>query len=55
MYWVAGGEEAEETGSQIEPGKKGGLEGNWFFKIWICFSLSHPDLIGNKLNYFSPN
>ena len=43
------GAEAEEIGSKVEPGKKGGGGGRCF-KIWFYFSLPYSDLIGNKLN-----
>jgi len=44
----------ERNGIEAEPGKKGGMEGRCF-KIWIYFSLSYSDLIGEKLNsLFSP-
>lgn len=32
------------------PGKKGQV-GEGVSKMWIYFSLSYSDLIGNKLNY----
>jgi len=34
---------------EAEPGKKGGVGGRCF-KIWIFFSLSYSDLIGDELN-----
>jgi len=40
---VGGG--GREIRSESEPGKKGRC-----FKIWFYFSLSHSDLIGDKLN-----
>jgi len=45
----------ERNGSEVEPGKKGGLGGR-SVEIWIYFSLSCPDLFGDKLNFiFSPS
>jgi len=45
----------ERNGSEAEPGKKGGVGGRGF-KIWIYFSLSYSDLIGDELNsLFSPS
>jgi len=45
----------ERTGSEAEPGKKGGVGGRCF-KIWFYFSLSYSDLIGDELNsLFSPS
>jgi len=45
----------ERNGSEAEPGKKGGVGGRCL-KIWIYFSLSHSDLIGDELNsLFSPS
>jgi len=45
----------ERNGSEVKPGKKGGVGGRCF-KIWIYFSLSYSDLIGDKLNsLFSPS
>jgi len=38
-----------ETGSEVEPRKKGGVRGR-SFKIWFYFLLTYSDLIGNKLN-----
>jgi len=38
-----------EMGSEVEPGKKGGLGGRCF-KIWFYSSLPFSDLIGDKLN-----
>jgi len=44
-----------ETGVKLSPGKKGGVGGRCF-KIWIYFSLSYSDLIGDELNsLFSPS
>ena len=44
----------ERNGSEVEPGKKGGVGGRCF-KIWFYFSLSYSDLIGDELNsLFSP-
>jgi len=43
------GEELQKMRNEVEPGKKGGV-GERCFKIWFYFSLSHSDLIGNKLN-----
>jgi len=44
----------ERNGSEVEPWKKGGV-GRRCFKIWIYFSLSYSDLIGDELNsLFSP-
>jgi len=43
----------ERNGREAEPGKKGGVGGRCF-KIWFYFSLSYSDLIGDKLNFFSP-
>jgi len=45
----------ERNGSEAEPRKKGGVGGRCF-KIWIYFSLSSSDLIGDELNsLFSPS
>jgi len=45
----------ERNGSEAEPGKKRGVGGRCF-KIWIYFSLSCSDLIGDELNsLFSPS
>jgi len=45
----------ERNGSEAEPRKKGGLGGRCF-KIWIYFSLSCSDLIGDELSpLFSPS
>jgi len=45
----------ERNRSEAEPGKKGGVGGR-SFKIWIYFSLSYSDLIGDELNsLFSPS
>jgi len=45
----------ERNRSEVEPGKKGGVGGRCF-KIWIYFSLSYSDLIGDELNFlFSPS
>jgi len=45
----------ERNGSEAEPGKKGGVGGRCF-KIWVYFSLSYSDLIGDELNsLFSPS
>jgi len=45
----------ERNGSEVEPGKKGGL-GARCFKIWFYFSLSFSDLICDELNsLFSPS
>ena len=38
-----------EFGSEVVPGKKGGMGGSCF-KIWVYFSLSCFDMIGNELN-----
>ena len=47
-----GGREYE---SEVEPGKKG-VGGRRCFKIWIYFSLSYSDLVGDELNsLFSPS
>ena len=44
----------ERNGSEAEPGKKGGV-GRRCLKIWIYFSLSYSDLIGDEFNsLFSP-
>jgi len=44
----------ERNGSKAEPGKKGGV-GRRCLKIWIYFSLSYSDLIGDEFNsLFSP-
>jgi len=40
-----------EIGSEVEPGKKGGVGGKCL-EIWFYFLLSYSSLIGNKLNYF---
>jgi len=49
------GEQRERDGNEIEPEKKGGVEGR-FFKIWFYFSLFYSDLVGDKLNsLFSPS
>jgi len=39
----------ERNRSKVEPGKKGGAGGRCL-NIWIYFSLSYSDLIGDKLN-----
>jgi len=39
----------ERNGSEVEPGKKGGV-GERCFKIWIYFLLSYSDLICDELN-----
>jgi len=39
----------ERNRTEVEPGKKGGVGGRCF-KIWIYFSLSYSDLIGDELN-----
>jgi len=45
----------ERNGTEAEPGKKGGVGGRCF-KIWVYFSLSHSDLISDKLHsLFSPS
>jgi len=45
----------ERNGSEAEPGKKGWVGGRCF-KIWIYFSLSSSDSIGDELNsLFSPS
>jgi len=36
----------KEFVTEVEPGKKGGVGGR-FFKIWVYFSLSYSDLIGD--------
>jgi len=41
----------ERNGSEVEPGKKGGVGGGCF-EIYFYFSLSYSDLSGDKL--FSP-
>lgn len=43
--------EIEKIGSEVEPGKKGGVGGELRFSY--CFSLPNSSLIGNKLNSFS--
>ena len=40
----------ERNGSEVEPGKKGGVGGRCF-KIWFYFSPSYSDMIGDS---FSP-
>jgi len=42
----------ERNGSEVEPRKKGEV-GRRCFKIWIYFSLSCSDLVGNKLFFSS--
>jgi len=45
----------ERNKSEAEPGKKGGVGGRCL-KIWIYFSLSSSDFIGDELNsLFSPS
>jgi len=45
----------ERNGSEVEPRMKGGVGGRCV-KIWIYFSLSYSDLIGDELNsLFSPS
>jgi len=45
----------KRNGSEVEPGKKGGVGGRCF-KVWFHFSLSYCDLIGDELNsLFSPS
>jgi len=45
----------ERNGSAAEPGEKGGVRGSCV-KIWLYFSLSYSDLIGDELNsLFSPS
>jgi len=39
----------ERNKSEVEARRKGGVGGRCF-KIWIYFSLSHSNLIGDKLN-----
>ena len=39
-----------EVASEDEPGKKGGMGGRCL-KIWIYFSISYSDLVGDKLNF----
>jgi len=46
---AAGREEVEKIGNVVEPGKEGGMGGRCF-KIWFHFTLTYPNLIGNKLN-----
>jgi len=49
------GGRGERNGSEAEPGKKGGVGGRCI-NIWIYFSLSCSDLIGDELNsLFSPS
>jgi len=44
-----------QDGSEAEPVEKGGVGGRCF-KLWIYFSLSYSDLIGDELNsLFSPS
>jgi len=44
----------ERNRSEVKPGKKGGM-GVRCMKIWIYFSLSYSDLIGDEFNsLFSP-
>ncbi|GAB0183023.1 AN1-type zinc finger protein 5-like [Grus japonensis] len=43
-HWRGGG---RETGIEVKPRMKGGMEGR-HFKIWVYFSLLYSDLIGNK-------
>jgi len=45
----------KRNGNEAEPGKKGGVGGRCV-KVWIYFSLSYSDLIGDELNsLFSPS
>jgi len=45
----------ERNGSEVVPGKKGGVGGGCF-KIWFYFPLSHSDLTGDVFNsLFSPS
>jgi len=45
----------ERNRNEAEPGKKGGVGGRCF-KIWLYFSLSYSDVIGDELNFpFLPN
>lgn len=47
--FCSGVKEVQKIGSEVEPRKKEGVRGS-NFEVWICFSLSYCDLIGNKLN-----
>lgn len=39
--------EVEKIRNEVEPGKKGGVEG-WCFKGWVHFLLPYSDFIGTK-------
>lgn len=47
------GEEVEKVESAVQPGEKGPKRGRGYFKIWLYFSLSYSDVIGNKLGIYT--
>jgi len=46
-----GGRRERKSGVKLSPGRKE-ESGEGIFKIWVYFSLSYSDLIGNKLIFF---